>query len=234
MRVHKLHRWTLSYEQAVELQVRLARRVLLKGVPRKISTVAGADVSYDTEKNLLVAGIVVLDACTLELVERAYAVRRCRFPYIPGLLSFRECPALLAAARKIRRPPSVLVVDSQGIAHPRRFGLASHLGLWLDLATVGCAKSWLVGEYEEPGPQRGAWTPLRFQGRQVGAVVRTRNNVRPVFVSPGHRMSVRLAVRIVLQTGAGFRLPEPVRQAHLFVNKIRRSLKTRGARRRPK
>ncbi len=224
MKSRRLHPWNLSYDRAVALQERLAKQVLLKGVPRRIRLVGGADVSYVRQSDLLVAGMVVLEFSSLQVVERAHAVRRCRFPYVPGLLSFRECPALLAAARKIRAEPDVLIVDSQGIAHPRRFGLASHLGLLLDRPTIGCAKSWLAGDYDEPGRKRGQWTPLRYEGRCVGAVVRTRDDTRPVFVSPGHRMTVRLAVRLVLQTGGGFRLPEPVRQAHLYVNQLRREL----------
>ncbi|NOX55655.1 MAG: deoxyribonuclease V [Planctomycetes bacterium] len=222
MRARRLHKWNLSPEEATAVQLRLARRVLLKAAPRIVRTVGGADVSYDKEQNLLFAGLVVLASPSLKLVERAYAVRRCRFPYIPGLLSFRECPALLAAAARIGTAPDVLIVDSQGIAHPRRFGLASHLGLLLDCSTVGCAKSWLVGEYEEPPPAEGSWSPLWHDGRQVGAVVRTRERVKPVFVSPGHRMTVRHAVRLVLETSRGYRLPEPVRQAHLFVGRLRR------------
>ncbi|HID22476.1 MAG TPA: deoxyribonuclease V [Planctomycetaceae bacterium] len=222
MRVRRLHKWNLRPEDAAAVQSRLARHVVLKGAPRTVQTIGGADVAYDEERNLLFAGIVVLERRSLERVERSGAVRRCRFPYVPGLLSFRECPALLAAAAKIRCEPDVLMVDSQGVAHPRRFGLASHLGLLLDCPTIGCAKSWLIGQYDEPGSAQGGWSPLWHGGRQVGAVVRTRERVKPVFVSPGHRMTVRRAVRLVLETTRGYRLPEPVRQAHLFVGRLRR------------
>jgi deoxyribonuclease V len=161
--------------------------------------------------------VVVLEYPSLRPVETAVVKRRVRFPYVPGLLSFREAPAILDAFARLATRPDLLLCDGQGIAHPRRLGLASHLGLLLDLPTIGCAKSRLVGEYQDPGPRRGARAPLRLDGRQVGWVLRTRDGVRPLFVSPGHRMSIGAAARWVLGCGAGHRLPEPTHLADRLV-----------------
>ena len=145
------------------------------------------------------------------------------FPYVPGYLTFREAPAVEAAFSRLARRPDLLLVDGHGWAHPRRFGIACHLGLWLDLPTVGCAKSRLCGTYAEPGPERGARSPLVDRGEVVGAVVRTRPRVKPLFVSPGHRCDLEGAVALVLATSAKYRLPIPARLAHAYVNDIRRA-----------
>jgi len=163
-----------------------------------------------------------MDLQSMETLDCAQATKEAEFPYVPGLLSFREAPALIGAAEGLKTTPDVLIVDAQGIAHPRFLGLASHLGVLLDCPTIGCAKSRLVGEYGGVGPDQGDWSPLRLGRRQVGAVLRTKANVKPVFVSPGHKMSVRSALRIVLKATRGYRLPEPTRQAHLHVNQMRR------------
>ena len=157
----------------------------------------------------------------MAVVEVAHAVRRVSFPYIPGLLSFREAPALLAAFEAIKAQPDVIIFDGQGTAHPRRFGLASHMGLLLDTPSVGCAKTRLVGEHERVPERKDSWVKLRHEGQTVGAVVRTRRGVKPVYVSPGHRMGFPGAVRLVLESCRGYRLPEPVRRAHTLVNRIR-------------
>jgi deoxyribonuclease V len=168
------------------------------------------------------AAVVVVEWPSGDVVEQVTAERPAEFPYIPGLLSFREIPALLAAFEKLRSKPDVIIYDGHGIAHPRRFGIASHLGVLLDVPTIGCAKSRLVGEHAEPGLERGAQTPLTLDGKTIGAVVRTRTNVKPVFVSVGHRVSLRAAVRLVLDTATRYRLPEPTRLAHVFSNTARR------------
>jgi deoxyribonuclease V len=157
-----------------------------------------------------------------EAIEEVTVQRRAEFPYIPGLLSFREMPALLAAFEKLRARPDVIIYDGHGIAHPRGFGIASHLGVLLDVSTIGCAKKRLVGEHEEPGPERGSQVPLILDGRTIGTVLSTRSNVKPVFVSIGHRIGLRSAVRLVLESGGGYRLPEPTRRAHLLSNAARR------------
>ena len=168
---------------------------------------------------------MVLSYPDLEVIETAGHVARARFPYVPGYLSFREIPVLLGAFRKIRRRPDLVVCDGQGVAHPRRFGLASHLGLVLGMPSIGCAKSRLVGDHDEPRRERGSSVPLIFEGREVGAVVRTRDGVAPLYVSPGHRIDVEGAARLVLSCCRGVRLPEPTRRAHMEVNVLR----TRGA-----
>src|SRR5262249_39631467 len=149
-------------------------------------TVGGADVSYNKYDPQLHAAVVVLRADTLEVIERSGVTMEATFPYVPGLLSFREAPAVIEAFRQLKLQPDLLICDGQGIAHPRRLGLASHLGLWLELPTIGCAKSWLFGKYEEPGLDRGDWTPLTDGDETIGAVLRTRSRVKPLFVSPRH------------------------------------------------
>jgi deoxyribonuclease V len=186
--------------------------------------VAGADVSYDrgSPDHDLYAAVVVLDVESLRVVEVAAVRAGARFPYVPGYLSFREIPPLLDAFAKLEAVPDLIVCDGQGRAHPRRFGLACHLGVLLDRPTFGCAKSRLIGEYREPGPRRGAHTRLRDGREVIGEVVRTRSFVKPVFVSVGHRISLETARRIALRLAPRYRLPEPVRAAHREVNRLRR------------
>src|SRR5262249_30863853 len=156
------------------------------------------------------------------IVERVSAVTETHFPYVPGLLSFREAPALLDAFAKVESEPDVVMLDGQGIAHPRRMGIASHIGLWLDRPCVGCAKSKLYGRYEEPSAAAGSSSPLTAGQQVIGEVVRTKDHVNPVFVSPGHRIDLKGAVQVVLASVRGYRLPEPTRLAHQFVNEVRR------------
>jgi deoxyribonuclease V len=156
------------------------------------------------------------------LVEKQEFVCETRFPYVPGLLSFREAPPLLEAFAKLQTQPDAVMIDGQGIAHPRRMGIASHLGLCLDVPTIGCAKSLLIGTFKEPGKRRGAMSRLMDKGDVIGRVVRTRQDVKPLFVSVGHMIDLASAVRLVLKCGRGYRIPEPTRQAHLYVNELRR------------
>ena len=176
-----------------------------------VATVVGVDASY--REGRARAAVVAFSHPELELVESAAAERRLDFPYVPGLLSFREGPAVLDALEKLGRQPDLLIFDGQGIAHPRRFGLASHLGLLADIPSIGCAKSRLCGEYEEPGEERGDYTYLTDNGEVIGAVVRTRGKVKPVIVSVGHRIDLETSIRYVLECCRGYRLPEPVRWA---------------------
>ncbi|HUD70367.1 MAG TPA: deoxyribonuclease V [Dongiaceae bacterium] len=214
------HPWPRDPAAARALQAALAERVSLRGAPRRVTRVAGADVAFMPGGTHLVAAVVVLDFPRLLPVESAVVRRRVRFPYVPGLLSFREAPAILAAFERLRSRPDLLLCDGQGIAHPRRLGLASHLGLLLGIPTVGCAKSRLVGAHAEPGLRRGHRAPLLFGGRQVGWVLRTCDRVRPLYVSPGHRMSLAAAAAWTLACGAGFRLPEPTRLADRLVGRL--------------
>ena len=217
-------RWPRTPRAAIALQKSLRPRLLLTGGPRSPRTVAGADLAYDLAENRLHAVVMVFRFPSLEWVETSAVARRIPFPYVPGLLSFREAPAIIAAWRRLRRPAELLLCDGQGIAHPRGLGLASHLGLLLDVPTIGCAKSLLVGEHGPVGQARAATSPLRHDGRVVGAMVRTRAGVKPIVVSPGHRIGLRAAVRLALACTRGFRIPEPTRQADLVVGRLRRGL----------
>ena len=183
--------------------------------------IAGCDVSYRRFGSQFHGAVAVLEYPSLEVVETATATLESPFPYVPGLLSFREMPALVAAMQRLERAPDVVMVDGQGIAHPRRLGIAAHLGVWFDIPALGCAKSRLCGTAEEPGFRRGGMTELRDDGEAVGMTLRTRDGVRPVFVSPGHRVNVPSAVEVVLACHGGYRLPEPTRQAHLLANRQR-------------
>lgn len=223
MMIHPLHSWDMTPEAAVALQRELAGRVDTRAPLTHYELVAGADVSYGRFSSRFFAGIVVLRLPALTVVERRGAVRDSPFPYVPGLLSFREAPALLEAFALLEHVPDVIVFDGQGIAHPRRLGIASHVGLWLDRPTVGCAKSLLCGKFQKLGEKAGALAPLVDRGEGVGSAVRTKDRVQPVYVSAGHRIDLPSAVRVVLQTCKGYRLPEPTRQAHLYVNELRRA-----------
>ncbi len=221
MLVHTLHPWTLSPSRAAAIQERLRDEVVLHGAPRRVRVVAGADVSFE-EDGFVVAGVVALDWPSLEVLEEACVRRRARFPYVPGLLSFREAPPLLAAFARLRAEPDLVVLDGQGTAHPRRFGLACHLGLLLDVPTIGCAKSLLVGEHGALGRARGSRAPLVHHGEVVGAALRTRDDVAPVYVSPGHRIGLASSCAWVLRLCRGVRLPETTRRAHGFVTRVAR------------
>ena len=193
-----------------------------------VRTVAACDASYLPGSDRVFAAVVVCSYPDLEVRERRTARGRSTFPYVPGLLTFREGPILLRALRRLRRRPDVLLVDGQGIAHPRGMGLAAHVGILLDLPSVGCAKSLLAGEHAPVGRHRGAWSPLRLGGEVVGAVVRTREGVRPVVVSPGHRMDVETAVAVVLGCSRGYRIPEPLRLCHADAGRLRREAAPEG------
>jgi deoxyribonuclease V len=220
--IEPLHSWKLTTALARDLQLALAARVNSRKALSKFKTVAAADVSYEIRGTWLYAAVVVLRAETWELIDRSGVVAEARFPYVPGLLSFREAPAVIEAYARLSVRPDVLICDGQGIAHPRRLGLASHLGLWLGLPTIGCAKSWLCGDYEHPAPERGDWSPLTDAGETIGAVVRTRTRVKPVFVSTGHMCDLKSAIDVVLACAIKYRLPIPSRLAHQYVNELRR------------
>lgn len=224
MEFKQLHSWHLSYKEAIRLQDTLKDLLILKKPQGKVCTVAGTDVSYDKASGRFFAGVVVFKLNgTLELIEEVTAVGKVRFPYIPGLLSFREAPILLRAFKRLKNNPDVILFDGQGIAHPRNFGLASHMGVILDRPSIGCAKSRLIGEHAEVENEPGAYAKLLYKNRIVGAVLRTKKNTNPVYVSPGHKINLTCAIRIVLTTCRGYRIPEPIRRAHILVNELRKS-----------
>src|SRR2546421_325531 len=184
-RYEQLHEWSLTPREAVELQKRLRGQVRVVPLKKKIETVAGADISFNKFEPTVYAGIVVLRLPSLEVVEEAGVVSETKFPYVPGLLSFRETPSVLEAWAKLKTEPDVLMLDGQGIAHPRRVGIASHVGLLINRPTLGCAKSVLFGKFEWPGEERGSWMPLIDKGEAVGAALRTKTSVQPIYDSTG-------------------------------------------------
>jgi len=216
-----LHPWALSPREAIALQKELAGRIDVTRPFGRVRTVAGCDVSFNRRSPVLYAAVVVVRVPGFDVVEQVGARLEVTFPYVPGLLSFRELPPLLAAFRKLRSVPDVVMLDGQGLAHPRRFGLACHLGLWLNIPTEGCAKSRLVGTFDEPGPDPGHSTPLSDRGDVVGDVVRTRTRALPMFVSPGHRIDRAGALEVVRKTCDGYRIPVPTRLAHRAANAAR-------------
>jgi deoxyribonuclease V len=223
MHFDHLHDWPRSADEAVALQLALAGRVDVTRPVGPVRLVAGCDVAYDVDSPVLYAAVAVVEVPGLAVVESVVVTAGATFPYVPGLLSFREVPPLLAAFSGLRHDPDVIMLDGQGVAHPRRFGLACHLGLWLGRPTLGCAKSWLVGDYADPGPAAGDSSPLTVGGEPVGAVVRSAAGAKPVFVSPGHRIDPAGAVAVVRATLSGYRHSAPTREAHMLANAARRA-----------
>ena len=225
MKLYTPHRWDLSYREALRVQEKLSPRVRLRPLRLgAIRYVAGADIALDKPSELGVAAVVVLTFPELEIIEEVTASAPLPFPYIPGMLSFREIPILALCLRKVRAPVDVLLCDGQGIAHPRRFGLASHIGVLLRRPTIGCAKSRLVGEHGAVGRRRGSFAPLVHEGDRVGSVLRTRDGVNPIFVSPGHLVDHASARRIALACAPRYRVPEPTRIADRLAGEEKRRL----------
>ncbi len=208
----------------MRLQERLRERVIVDDRFGEIHFVAGADLAFDPETDLAVAGVIVYRYPELAEVERRMARRKLRFPYVPGLLSFRESPVLIAAFARLRTEPDLILIDGHGRAHPRLFGIACHVGVMFDKPTIGCAKSLLVGDHAEPAWKAGATAPLLLRGEQVGTVLRTRDGVKPIYVTTGHRVSLPSAVEIVKDCCDGFRIPKPTREADHYVRDLRREM----------
>jgi deoxyribonuclease V len=205
---------SISYASAIALQKELSPQVITYDqFPQPIRYVAGVDVGFKDHYRITQAAVGVLSFPALEKIEYAIAQSPTTFPYIPGLLSFREVPTIIQALEKLETTPDLILCDGQGVAHPRRFGLACHLGVLIDKPTIGAAKSRLVGTHDELSPEKGAWVPLWDNGEVVGAVVRTRTNVKPLYISAGHRISLRSAIDVVLACTPKYRLPETTRWA---------------------
>ncbi|MEW6730727.1 MAG: deoxyribonuclease V [Acidobacteriota bacterium] len=218
----KLHAWDVNPTTAIELQQQLRRQVQEEKLTQEVRLVAGADISFEKYSNIVYAAFVVLDINTVTVVAHASVVTEAQFPYIPGLLSFREAPPLLAAWEKLTVEPDVVMFDGQGIAHPRRLGVASHMGLFLDKPSIGCAKTILVGRYKDLAEEAGSTAALIDRGEKIGVALRTKRKVNPVYISVGHRIELEDAIALTMRTVKGYRIPEPTRQAHLLVNQLRR------------
>jgi deoxyribonuclease V len=229
-----LHSWNLSCSEAANLQKKLAEKVQFEPLQHPPRLIAGLDCAISKDGQRIIAAAVVLRTATtekgvedileppgFETIETARAIQKLNFPYVPGLLSFRESPACIAAVEKLKLEPDVFIIDGQGIAHPRRLGIASHLGLFFDKPTIGCAKSRLTGQFEEPPPEKGLYSLLKDKGEVVGAVVRTRTNVEPVFVSVGNKCRLEDAIEVILFCVTKYRLPEPTRLAHQLVSRLK-------------
>ncbi len=215
MRVHALHGWELSVARAREIQLSLAKRVVTENKVINPRLVAGIDMSAPDAQGVARGAVVVLRYPELSIVEIEIARGKLTLPYIPGLLSFRESPLILAACEKLCNVPDLILIDGQGIAHPRKFGLASHVGLFLDSPTIGCAKSILCGQHRPVEEEAGSHAELLDNGELIGAALRTKSRVKPIYVSVGHKIDLASALQWVLKCCRGYRLPEPTRLAHL-------------------
>lgn len=212
--IHATKNWPKSVTEAKQIQQQLVSRVVLKNELKHIDFVAGVDVGFENNGKTTRAAVAVLNFPELTLHEQAITRTPTCFPYVPGYLSFRELPGVLEALSGLKTTPDLILCDGQGIAHPRRFGLACHLGVVTGMPTIGVAKSRLIGTYNEPGSSRGEWEPLYDKEELIGAVLRTRDHVRPLFVSIGHRVDLKTAINYVLHCTTRFRLPETTRWAH--------------------
>lgn len=214
MKLHFSHAWNLSPSEAIAVQRKLCVHLILEDRLEAVRRVAGVDVGFEEGGTVTRAAVAVLRYPELDVLETAIARRPTEFPYVPGLLSFRELPAVLEALEQLQELPDLLLCDGQGIAHPRRLGIASHLGLLVNIPSIGVAKTRLCGTHDEPPNHRGAWTPLRANGEIIGAVLRTRLGVKPLYISPGHRISLETAIHYVMNCCTRYRLPETTRHAH--------------------
>ncbi len=224
MNIRDLHSWSITPAQAVQLQKQLAQSVRLMPLGRPPQTIAAIDCAFSRDKKRIAAVAVQMRLPELEIIQTTEAVLDVTFPYVPGLLSFREAPACLEAMRILHDIPDAVLIDGQGIAHPRRLGLASHIGLWLDCPTIGCAKSRLIGQFEGIPVKKGDFSPLMDKGDIIGSVLCTRNQVKPLFISPGHKITLAQSVEIVSSCCIRYRLPEPARLAHQLVTQLRKKL----------
>lgn len=216
-------KWPKNVAEARSNQEKMRGKIKITPLKRIPSYIAGADAAF--RGNKVIAAVCLFTFPRLVFVEDSFEIRECSFPYVPGYLTFREGPAIIAALKKLKKRPDLLLVDGQGIAHPRGIGIGSHLGIILNIPSIGCAKSRLVGEYLEPDTKKGAWSYLRHLGMTVGAVLRTRSGVRPVFVSPGHRIDLESSIAFVMSCTEKYRIPEPLRKADMLSKKLKRELK---------
>jgi len=217
-----IHDWNLTPKEAIELQQELKGMVKIEPLAKSIQYIAGADISFNRGEDTVYVGIVVLKYPELMEVDRALLIDRATFPYIPGLLSFRETPLLIKAWEKLSIKPDVIVADGHGIAHVRRFGIACHLGLLTDTATIGCAKKIFVGTHGSLMSEKGSLASISYKDETVGVVLRTRTGVKPVYISVGHKITLDQSIEVMNTCTTNYRIPVPTRQAHLMVNELRR------------
>lgn len=208
-----LHSWTLEAEEAKALQRELAQKLILTDQLGEVRRVAGVDMAINETSGMARAAVVLFSYPELEILEKHVYEEPLRMAYVPGLLSFREMPSLLGALAQLKQQPDLIMADGQGIAHPRKLGIASHLGVWTNIPTIGCAKSILVGTHETVGEAVGDWAPLLYRKETIGAALRTRVKVKPMIISQGHKISLESSIKFVLACGKGYRLPETTRQA---------------------
>lgn len=222
MKVNNLHPWKVSTKRAKEIQLNLRDRVILKNSLRKIKAIAGCDVSFDKKENRACAAICIYSFPDIKLKQSLFSISKVTFPYVPGLLTFREAPPLIKVLKKIKEKIDIFLFDGQGQAHPLNMGLASHMGLILDLPTIGCAKSRLYGNFNKlPKNKKGVSISLYDkEGKVIGEVLRTKKDVKPIFVSSGHKISLETAKKIILKCCLRYRLPEPIRCAHSLSKKM--------------
>ncbi len=214
MQIKQRHDWNLTTSEAEAIQEELQKEVITEDkFKQPVKYVAGVDMGFEDNGTISRAAVAVLSFPDLQLQEQSIAKRPTSFPYIPGFLSFREIPAVLEALEKINTIPDIILCDGQGIAHPRRMGIASHLGVIIDMPTIGVAKSWFIGDYKEVPQEKGSWQPLIHKNETIGAVLRTRSNVKPLYISSGHRISLPTAIDYVLRCTPKYRLPETTRIA---------------------
>jgi deoxyribonuclease V len=222
MKYQRLHSWRVTPREAARIQLQFRPKIELADRLPVVRRVAGADLAFDLDRDRAIAGVVVYAFPKMKEIERVWGEGRIAFPYVPGLLSFREAPALLKVFARVKNTPDLIFCDGHGYAHPRRFGITSHLGLLLDTPTIGCAKSLLIGTHEPLPREAGAWVPLRDENEVIGAVLRTRTDVNPIYVTQGHRVSLPTALKFVLAVLDGYRIPRPTRDADHFVAAIKR------------
>lgn len=216
-------KWSTEIAEAKEIQESLRKNVRIIPLMKTPKYIAGVDAAFLGDK--IIAAVCLYNYPVLTLIEERYAAAKVSFPYIPGYLSFREGPAIIQALSSLNIRPDIILFDGQGIAHPKGLGIAAHIGALLDIPSIGCAKSRLVGEYKVPGDKKGSWSPLNYKGKIVGAVLRTRDNTRPLFVSPGHMIDLKGSIEVVLRCTSKYRIPEPLRRADFMSKRLRKEIR---------
>ena len=222
MNIRELHPWDVSPKEAIEIQNQLSSRIGITPLKKDVKKIAGVDASYSKRDQTMWAAVVVMDMQSLQTIEKGWYKEVVRYPYIPGLLSFREIPTILKALKDLKDEPDLILCDGQGIAHPRRMGIAAHLGLILDIPTIGCAKNLLIGNSKAPPDRKGSFTYIRYKKEIVGASLRTREGVKPVYISPGYGIDLEGSISIIMRCITKYRLPEPIREAHRLSNSLRK------------